>query len=49
MMGQFSETIQSGVQDYWQKIEDLDRKGTQERQKTIHEFGKYIDQQIRER
>lgn len=48
-MGQFNETLNKGLKSYWQKIEDIDRKSAKERDKTVTQFGKFIDQQIRSR
>ena len=48
-MLQFNQTLEKGMKSYWQKIEDIDRKAAKERDKTVTQFGTFIDQQIRNR
>ena len=48
-MSQFNATLEKGMKSYWQKIEEVDRRSAKERDKTISQFGSFIDQQIKNR
>lgn len=46
---QFNEGMELCMKSFWGKIEEMDRRGCNEREKTVDSFGKYIDQQIKNR
>ena len=49
VMEQFNNSLDNCLQSFWYKVEQTDRKGRKQRQNTLNEFGKHIDQQIKNR
>lgn len=49
MVCQIDNNLQKGLDCYWNKIEEIDRKSSRNRAKVIADFGLFIDQQIKSR